>query len=309
MCRSLDRGEVKDCLLMLEMWTTEEDFNELFDFLDADKSGDVDWEEFKVVAQHAASTNAVLDYIPLHEIKSVDFELHPRDTKRTPFPQKKIERHNEQAIKPNAGRVDRAVTNHKGFLSALVSGFEAYTGIDVDGDGQSDNILVPPYDAGETEVHLVVSTVEKGHNSGRVYIHVLPNDDVQNWLDNLTHWTKEAKRRKLTQDIIDAHGHSGFSMMRAKTKRVYNSVTFSCLMAALILFGFLLDIADSQILPEPGTPEESMFYWIDVVVTVLFTLELLINLLAHSEECFRPFYINKTNWFVFVFAPHSNPEP
>jgi len=41
--RSLDRSEVKDCLLKLEMWTTEEDFDELFDFLDSDKSGDVDW--------------------------------------------------------------------------------------------------------------------------------------------------------------------------------------------------------------------------------------------------------------------------
>ena len=33
---------------------------------------------------------------------------------------------------------------------------------------------------------------------------------------------------------------------------------------------------------------------------------LLINLFAHSEECFRPFYTNKTNWFVAFIL---NPKP
>ena len=36
---------------------------------------------------------------------------------------------------------------------------------------------------------------------------------------------------------------------------------------------------------------------IDIVVTVGFLIELLINLFAHSDHGFAPFYTSLNNWF------------
>ena len=76
----------------------------------------------------------------------------------------------------------------------MCSTFEAYTGLDIDGDGQADNVLVPHYNQETHDFHLIISTEEGGHNSGRVYIHVVQQEDAQNWLMHLTNAYKQVSR-------------------------------------------------------------------------------------------------------------------
>jgi len=69
--RSLDVDETGRALIDLQLYSSDADVHVLFDALDTDKSGDLDWEEFKVLTKLAQTTNFVVDYIPLQEIFEV----------------------------------------------------------------------------------------------------------------------------------------------------------------------------------------------------------------------------------------------
>ena len=47
------------------MITSDEDLRRLFEHLDTDNSGSLDWEEFKSMTKQAHLRNFVMDYIPL----------------------------------------------------------------------------------------------------------------------------------------------------------------------------------------------------------------------------------------------------
>ena len=40
-----------------------------------------------------------------------------------------------------------------------------------------------------------------------------------------------------------------------------------------------------------------VFFVLDAILTILFTLELMLNIFAHSNNWFQPFYSKGSNWF------------
>jgi len=86
-------------------------------------------------------------------------------------------------------------------------------------------------------------------------------------------------------------------MIRAKTRIMHESDAFSMVMAFFIVVGFLSDIAEAQVMPEEGSQTEQSFILLDLLITIVFTIELLINIFAHSDDGFRPFYTRLANWF------------
>lgn len=63
--------ECKACLEHLNLFSNGDDIQQLFDSLDADKSGSLDLDEFKQLAKWANVTNFVIEYIPLQEINAL----------------------------------------------------------------------------------------------------------------------------------------------------------------------------------------------------------------------------------------------
>ena len=179
--RTLDRDETLSALR--EVWgevpISVDDFETLFSFLDADGSNSLDWEEFKTVAKQANVLNAIQDYIPLAEVEKVEWKLVDKDkctannnlTHTKSF--KRMERKGSITESELADQVQdllarsSALPARPTWAKSLFNVMERYTGIDFDGDGQSENILIPRFDPENTEVHLIILTVEGGHNSGR----------------------------------------------------------------------------------------------------------------------------------------------
>ena len=60
---------------MLNVYTTESTFVGAFEFLDTNGSGRLDFESFKGLADQSASCAEIIDFIPLAEIKAIDFEI------------------------------------------------------------------------------------------------------------------------------------------------------------------------------------------------------------------------------------------
>ena len=50
-------------------------------------------------------------------------------------------------------------------------------------------------------------------------------------------------------------------------------------------------------MPEEGGQAEQIFINLDLIITVVFVIELLINIFAHSNDGFKPFYSRPANWF------------
>ena len=311
---TLDLEEAKACLIELQLYSNDQDVQILFEALDVDRSGALSLEEFLDLTKKAHAANHVVDYIPLVEIKDVKAEIHRKGVV-APFLGDKgrgdcrpiIQGNNDVGLeRPNAASLmplDTVAvkTNLKqSFLRTCVNYLEAATGMDIDGDGKADKAVryrLPEHDPSVSEVHIVIATIEGGHNAGKTYIHRVPESDAQAWLGAVTSAVKEAKAAALKKALELKYGHSKYSMARAKSHMVYQSERFQMLTAFFILSAFALDICEAQLLPVQGSRTGFIFFILDAILTFLFTLELMLNIFAHSYNGFEPFYSKVSNWF------------
>lgn len=84
--------------------------------------------------------------------------------------------------------------------------------------------------------------------------------------------------------------------LRARTRLFYENSYFQFALAALILVGFIQDVLESQLRPDQDSTPYKVFFWTEVVVSSLYTMELLCNMFVHSNDWFRPFYTKMQNW-------------
>ena len=81
--------------------------------------------------------------------------------------------------------------------------------LDKDGDGNTEKVSIPDYNDETHELTLIVSTVENGHNLGRVYIHVVPPETASDWVLKLTNASKSAQRRKKREQLEQVYCGTG----------------------------------------------------------------------------------------------------
>ena len=252
------------------------------------------FEQYTAIAKQAASDTHIVDYIPLEEIKEIACEAVDKDSDREKVRMNK-QRSVRQLAAPNKDSSDfrdgppRADSSgkkgepRKNWREAVVSMMETLTGLDIDGDGKADmaSVLLPDYDPETQDVHLVITTIEDGHNRGRIYDHKLQPDQTQEWADKLTYAVKDAKLRIRQLRLTSIYGHSKFSMFRAKTRMLHQSNEFAMLVAFFIVTGFIIDIAEAQVMPAKGSYEHQTFMTLDAIITTVFAIELIINIFAN----------------------------
>jgi hypothetical protein len=302
---TLDLEEAKACLIELNLYSNDRDVEILFEALDVDRSGTLSLEEFLDLTKKAHAANHVVDYIPLVEIKEVKAEIHSKKVVLEP----KREGDNDVGFErlPTADSLMPSDTvavktsRNPSFLQTCIERLEAATGMKIDGDGKAQytavRYRVPDHDPSVSEVHIVISTMEGGHNAGKTYIHLVPESDAQGWLGAVTSAVHEAKAAAMKKELELKYGHSKYSMARAKSHIVYQSERFQMLTAFCILSAFALDICEAQLLPVRGSRTGFIFFILDAFLTFLFTLELMLNIFAHSYNGFEPFYSKVSNWF------------
>jgi hypothetical protein len=86
---------------------------------------------------------------------------------------------------------------------------EDVTGMDIDGDGQVVQALMPQYDPSVREVHIMIITIEGGHNVCKTYVDRVPDCDAQAWLEALTSAVilKSIYSISIYSHIVDVLGH------------------------------------------------------------------------------------------------------
>ena len=181
---TLDLEEAKTCLIELNLYSNDQDVQILFQALDLDRSGTLSLEEFLDLTKKAHAANHVVDYIPLVEIVDVQAELHMREGVKTVSPLSK-----QESCFPSpllSSDVVLKDVHNESFFQKSLRQLEVVTGMDIDGDGQAAQALMPKYDPSVSEVHIMITTIEGGHNAGKTYIHRVPDSDAQAWLEALT---------------------------------------------------------------------------------------------------------------------------
>ena len=143
---------------------------------------------------------------------------------------------------------------------------------------------------------MVIHTQRFGHNSGKSYVHRLPAETAREWLDSMVQSIEAAKTSDTRKKIEAAQGKGRFSAYRFWCKRMFDSDVFQFFIAFLIIFCFFMDLAEAQLLPEPGSKMERDFFALEISTTVLFTLELAVNAFAHSKNRFAAFIARRANW-------------
>ena len=102
--------------------------------------------------------------------------------------------------------------------------------------------------SGSDQAQVVISTTEGGQNRGRVYVYFVPNDMIAEWKQKLDQSIKERKMLKHREHLQSVYGHSRFEVFRAKTREMHQSDGFSLVVAFFIVVGFVIDIAEAQVL-------------------------------------------------------------
>ena len=96
--------------------------------------------------------------------------------------------------------------------------------------------------------------------------------------------------------MLEEHGH-GLSYYRAKCRNLYEHPRTQYCVAVFIMLAFAVDIGEAQLLPSEESMLSSAFLFAEIILTTLFTLELLVNMLSKSNDYFRPFWSQPENLF------------
>ena len=70
----------------------------------------------------------------------------------------------------------------------------------------------------------------------RSYIHRVPPEMAQRWLDSLLAGVRDAKARKEQEMLWETHGHSKLSYYRARARTCYTSNAFQLITGLLVVF-------------------------------------------------------------------------
>ena len=134
---------------------------------------------------------------------------------------------------------------------------------------------------------IVFRTMEESRNGGRSYIFRCSTEEARKWEEQVDDAVENAQEARHDAEMKEKYGHSCVAMQRARCKILFESMPWQYVVAFFILTAFMVDVLEVQVLPKPGTTSFAAFFWLDAVITVFFTLDLLVNIFAHSADCFR----------------------
>ena len=194
--RSLDLDESWSAIEALSISVSRQDHEMLFQYVDQEQgSGMLSQQQFaKFVSlcsadQGSKVTHNVVDFIPLSEIASINVNV----VKKADQPSAKLRTRKTAAMTATKTSATDAGQNQtqqsaeaegsKGVFKRAMDFLETLTGLDLDGDGKATNSSmpeIPPYSLETQEVHMVLHTMQFGHNSGKVYyiVYILVREHI-----------------------------------------------------------------------------------------------------------------------------------
>ena len=138
-----------------------------------------------------------------------------------------------------------------------------------------------------------VFTADGGLSNGRTYVFRCRDYDTRReWIDRIQTEVKRESDRFLRENH-----RTEFYKVQRWMKGVYDSELMMSTGAVLVLANFVVNICQFELLPEEGTQLSKAFYVMEEVFTILFAIELSMNMIANW---WAPFWSDPWNILDFV---------
>jgi hypothetical protein len=136
--------------------------------------------------------------------------------------------------------------------------------------------------ADESEKYIIqIRTADGGYNSGRTYHFSAGTDEeCQEWVQKI----RTASNKAI---LLRQAGPGIMEKAKYRLRQAYHSVLVQSSVAILIFLSFLSNIMQSELGGNGDSPYDKLFDNLEFLFTVLFTVELCVNMLAHY---FWPFF-------------------
>ena len=112
-----------------------------------------------------------------------------------------------------------------------------------------------------------IITSFNGFNAGRIYYLRATENDADEWVKAISEQRVKAKRAMVRQRNI-------FVQIHRNLTKLYRNKVCESFFAFVIVINFLANIAEAELLPEPGSKEEEVFRAFEILFTSIFSLEL-----------------------------------
>ena len=138
---------------------------------------------------------------------------------------------------------------------------------------------------------FAIYTVEKGWNGNRTYfLRAKSEEERLAWIEIVADIACHLYR-------AEVKGRSKIRQFRFLGRRAYDADLTQQFLASLIFCNFIANCVDAQFQPVDGSMERQLLDILDILFTVLFSLELSVNLFLHW---FWPFFTGP-NWYWNIF--------
>ena len=234
----------------------------------------------------------ILDFIPLVEVKRIK-----TNKGRSPGADRKA-----SFIGLNKLTRSKANQHLEGSYRDLKDLHNTAAGLLVD----SKNHQSPPsgslddHDDDDPERMFAVQTIEGGNNSGKMTVLQAQSvEECERWVAALEEAVaQENKRVQREADLA----RTPWRRFRDRASVFYASNITQCSVGIIILASYFTAMYQSQILPAAGSSTANSLYVCEWIFTMLFLLELIVNLVAHW---FWKFFRDPWNTFDFVVVTVS----
>ena len=216
----------------------------------------------KIVFMKDESSDQIVDWIPLTEVESL------------------ISEHGK--FYSNAG--DDAL---------LGSEHHKHVVIRTSTEGRSDQ-----GEEGQDTRVFVIKTEPHGRNFGRAYVfRTSKPGDCHEWVEALLDAVGEAYDERDRQTMLENMRGNPIEWARFRAEEMYNRSEGQLLISTIIVASFVCDVLEAELLPVDGSVTSAVLSGINLGADCFFYCELTINLFAHSNHCFKPFY--ESGWNIF----------
>jgi len=143
-----------------------------------------------------------------------------------------------------------------------------------------------------SEYSFIIQTKLGGEESGRSTVLVATSEEEKDqWVTAIRKQVVLAQASELAR--IDG---SWTGTQRRRVKEAVTSDRSQMVMGGVIVAAYLSSLISAQILPEENSQAQQILLAVEFVVTVIFTIELALNLFGHSNDYLRPFF--RDSWLV-----------
>ena len=158
---------------------------------------------------------------------------------------------------------------------------------------KADGMWEHDHDHEDDDFPFVIQTIPGGHCSGKsIILAAADPDERRKWVSVIDHARDEAFfREKIRGEKTLLQTYQRITADWYESKQVQYSV-------ALVIFAtYIIAMLDSQMQPEEGSHAANTFRILEIVFTIVFGIELAINMFAHW---WTPFWESRWNVFDFL---------